>query len=102
MLPLLLLLLMADPEPEPQIRKPVQSTKFLEAVGPHSAILGREDGTFDAWINPIKIVRDFRLSVYFDNSLEPVPLAELAEVVMAAPGRSTIVHSHAAFTIRQT
>ena len=65
-------------------------------------ILGREDGTFEAWINPVKMVRDFRLSVYLDGALEPVPLSDWAETVNVHPGYSTIVHSHAAFTIRQT
>jgi glycogen debranching enzyme len=88
--------------PVPIILKDVQPAKFLEAVGRRSALLGRENGTFEAWINPVKIVRDFRLSVYFDGSLEPAPLADFAERVEIAPGRVTIVHSHAAFTIRQT
>ena len=51
---------------------------------------------------PVKVLQDFRLSVYFDGSLEPVPLSGLAARVSASPGRVTITHSHAAFTIRQT
>jgi hypothetical protein len=97
MLPLLTVLLHGQ-----AIDKPVQPTHFLESVGHRAAILGVEDGTFEAWINPIKLLRDFRLSVYFDGALEPVDLAELAETVSVSPGRATIVHSHAAFTIRQT
>lgn len=100
MLPLLLLLLANDAGPV--IRKGVQPTKYVEAVGRRSAILGREDGTFEAWLNPIKIVREFRLSVYFDGALEPTPLAELAEAIEVHAGSVTIIHSHAAFTIRQT
>ncbi len=84
------------------IRKPAQPTHFLESVGRRGAILGAEDGTFEAWLNPVKILRDFRLSVYFDGALEPVPLSEMAEQVEVSPGRATIIHSHAAFTIRQT
>lgn len=88
--------------PDPVIRKPVQPRHFLESVGRRGAILGTEDGTFEAWLNPIKALRDFRLSVYFDGALEPVDLSDLAEQVAVSPGRVTITHSHAAFTIRQT
>jgi hypothetical protein len=88
--------------PEPSIRKPAQHTKFAEAVGRKAALLGREDGTFEAWINPVKILRNFQLSVYLDDGMAGVPLAEFAESVVAAPGRTTITHAHAAFTIRQT
>lgn len=90
------------PAPEPLIKKGVEPRKFIESVGRRSFILGREDGTFEAWINPVKIVRDFRLSVFFDGALDPAPLADLAERVHAGPGRVTIIHSTAAFTIRQT
>jgi glycogen debranching enzyme len=89
------------PDTEPSVAKDVHGAKFAEAVGRRAALLGREDGTFEAWINPVKVLRDFRLSVYFDGALEPVPLADLAERVIAGPGRTTIIHSHAAFTIRQ-
>jgi glycogen debranching enzyme len=84
------------------LRKPVQPHHFLEAVGRRGAMLGTEDGTFEAWLNPIKLARDFRISVFFDGSVEPVDLADLAETVAVSPGRVTIRHSHAAFTIRQT
>ncbi|MBS1855234.1 MAG: hypothetical protein JST11_07700 [Acidobacteria bacterium] len=88
--------------PAPAIRKAVQSRHFLESVGRRGAMLGTEDGTFEAWLNPIKLARDFRLSVFFDGSLDAVDLSDLAETVAVSPGRVTITHSHAAFTIRQT
>lgn len=56
--------------------KPVQPSHYAEAIGRRAALLGREDGTFEAWVYPVKVLRDFRLSVYFDGSLEPVPLAD--------------------------
>jgi hypothetical protein len=90
------------PPPEPVIRKGVEPRKFIESVGRRSFILGHEDGSFEAWINPVKILRDFRLSVFFDGALEGTPLADFAERVHVAPGRITIIHSTAAFTIRQT
>jgi hypothetical protein len=85
-----------------EIRKAVEPRKFVEAVGWRSALLGREDGTFEAWTMPVQVLRDFRLLVYFDGALEPVPLSDLAERVSVSPGHVTITHAHAAFTIRQT
>ena len=90
------------PTPEPSIRKPAQHTRFAEAVGRRAALLGSEDGAFEAWINPVKILRNFRLAVYLDDSLAGVPLSDLAESVSVSPGRTTITHAHASFTIRQT
>jgi len=88
--------------PQPSICKPAQRGHFLEAVGRRAAILGDEDGTFEAWVNPIKLARDFRLSVFLEGSLDPIDLADLAETVCVSPGRVTVTSSHAAFTVRQT
>ena len=35
--------------------------QFLDAVGPHAGLLGREDGSFEAWMYPLKLFRDFQL-----------------------------------------
>ena len=45
--------------------------QFLDAVGPHSGLLGREDGIFEAWIYPLKLFRDFNLKFRLgDNVLD--------------------------------
>ena len=82
--------------------QPAQPSHYAEAVGRRAALLGHQDGTFEAWIYPVKVLRDFRISVYFDQSLEPLPLAGIAERITSSPGSVTITHSHAGFTIRQT
>ena len=87
---------------QPVIRKPAQPGKFIEAVGRRAALLGYEDGTFEAWTFPIKVLRDFRLSAYIDDALEPAPLASLAETVEVHPGLVIITHAHPAFTLRAT
>lgn len=75
--------------------------KYLESVGRRAALLGRQDGTFEAWVYPIKLVRDFRIWAYIDNALEPAPLDSLAETFESRAGRASITHVHPAFTITQ-
>ena len=36
--------------------------QFLDAVGPHSALLGRENGSVEAWVFPLKLFRNFHLT----------------------------------------
>ena len=43
------------------LSRPGRNWQFLDAVGPHAGLLGREDGTFEAWIYPLKLFRDFQL-----------------------------------------
>jgi glycogen debranching enzyme len=96
------MLLALPPCAAQQITRPAQPSQYLEAAGRRAALLGAEDGSFEAWVYPIKVLRDFRLSVYVDNALEPSPLAPLTSTVEVRAGSSTLTHTQAAFTIRQT
>lgn len=87
---------------QPLIEKPAQPGKYIAANGRRAALLGSEDGQLEAWIFPIKLVRGFRLSVYVDQALDPLPLGELAETAIVRPHAATLVHVHPAFTVRQT
>jgi glycogen debranching enzyme len=90
------------PCPAQLITRPAQPSQYLEAAGRRAALLGAEDGSFEAWVYPIKVLRGFRLSVYVDNAMEPSPLAPLTTTVEVRAGSSTLTHTQAAFTIRQT
>src|SRR5271165_6507780 len=43
------------------LTRAARNWQFLDAVGPHAGLLGREDGSFEAWIYPLKLFRDFQL-----------------------------------------
>ncbi|GIU75195.1 MAG: hypothetical protein KatS3mg004_2282 [Bryobacteraceae bacterium] len=91
----------ASAEP-PFLQKPAQPNRYIAANGRRAALLGFEDGRLEAWVFPIKVLRDFRLWIFVDQALEPVPLADLAETVEVRPGGVTLTHVHPAFTVRQT
>jgi len=42
------------------LSRSARNWQFLDAVGPHAGLLGREDGSFEAWIYPLKLFRDFQ------------------------------------------
>ena len=50
----------------------------MEASGRKAAFLGREDGSFEAWVYPIKVLHDFRLSFGTPDYADPIPGASLA------------------------
>jgi glycogen debranching enzyme len=49
------------------LTRAARNWQFLDAVGPHAGLLGREDGTFEAWIYPLKLFRDFQLNFRVGN-----------------------------------
>ncbi len=76
--------------------------RYMEASGRKAALLGREDGSFEAWVYPLKVVHDVRLSFGVPEYADPIPGASLASSVDIRPEASTVRYSHAAFTVDAT
>lgn len=86
----------------PLWREPAQPQRYLEASGRRSAFLGRADGTFEAWIFPVKVLHDLRLLFQIEGDLDRAPAAPFAARTEVTPAAATLIYSHAAFTVRQT
>ena len=76
--------------------------RYMEASGRKAALLGREDGSFEAWVYPLKVLHDFRLSFGVSEYADPIPGASLASSVDVRPEASSVRYSHAAFTVDAT
>jgi glycogen debranching enzyme len=74
----------------------------MEASGRRAAFFGREDGSFEAWAYPIKILHDFHLSFGIAAYADPIPDASVASTVDVRPEAATVRYSHAAFTVDAT
>ena len=81
------------------LRGPARPERYMEASGRKAALLGREDGSFEAWVYPLKVLHDFRLSFGTPDYAEPIPGASLAASVDVRPEASVVRYAHAAFTV---
>ncbi|HXH06886.1 MAG TPA: glycosyl hydrolase family 65 protein [Vicinamibacterales bacterium] len=77
---------------------PARPARYLEASGRRAALLGREDGSFEAWVYPLKVLHDFTLAFGTPAYAEPIPGAALAAWVEARPESALVRYAHAAFT----
>lgn len=89
--------------PLPRIVSQTAPSHPFSVAGPHGALLGFQDGTFEAWIYPWKLLDHMRIS----GTLEgyggfPLNVNQLASSIDVQPDKTTITYSHASFTIRQT
>jgi len=75
---------------------------YVEASGPRAALLGSEDGDFEAWIYPFKVLHALRLSVNLPESLSAIALSPQARQVTVRPESTTLSFSHMAFTLNLT
>jgi hypothetical protein len=70
-------------------------------AGEHGALFGRQNGVFEGWLWPNKILSNFRIRAELADYAVPIDVNGLAAEIEVTPAETTITYSHAAFTIRQ-
>ena len=83
-----------------QLSRPVRSWEFLSATGPHAAFFGNEAGRMEAWVYPLKLLRDLHLIFHVQD--RSVPADSLARSIVVRPESSTILYAGDDFTVRET
>jgi glycogen debranching enzyme len=74
--------------------------EFLSAVGTRAGLFGDESGRIEAWVYPLKILRNFHLQFEVEGRL--VPAEALARTVTAHPESCTILYTGDTFAVRET
>ena len=83
-----------------ELSRPVRSWEFLAAVGTRAGIFGNEAGNFEAWVYPLKILRDFDLRFHTDGRI--LPAESLARTVTLRPESCSILYAGDTFQVRET
>ena len=78
----------------------MRTWEFLSAVGTRAGLLGNEAGRMEAWVYPLKLLRDFRLQFHTEGRV--LPAETLARTVITRPESSTIVYTGDTFSVRET
>jgi glycogen debranching enzyme len=70
-------------------------------AGEHGALFGRQNGKFEAWLWPNKILSNFSIQAELADYAVPIDVNAQAAEIDVTPAETTITYSHAAFTVRQ-
>jgi glycogen debranching enzyme len=87
---------------QPIIAAGIMPVKPFTVLGPRGALLGQQDGSFEAWIFPWKIFSHMRITAEMKDYAVPIDVNEQASTIDVQPGHTTITFSHANFTVRET
>src|SRR5438046_2497534 len=93
----------ASAEQKPQrleLSRPVRSWEFLPVVGERAGLFGNEAGQLEAWVYPLKILRDFHLRFHVRD--REIPAEALARTLTVHPESSSILYASDTFTVRET
>jgi glycogen debranching enzyme len=74
--------------------------EFLSSVGQRAGLFGNEAGNFEAWVYPLKILRDFHLTFLVDG--RAIPAEAVARTLVVRPESSTILYTGDSFAVRET
>ena len=85
-----------------ELERHTQAGTFFDVVGRKSAVAGYENRSFEAWVYPLKILEDFKLSFHLQGYPLEIQGADTMTKISVRPEATTLTYTHAAFTVRQT
>lgn len=83
-----------------ELSRPIRSWEFMGSFGQRAGVFGKEDGTFEAWVYPMKLLRNFHLT--FHVAGQAIPAATIARTIIVHPESTTIVYAYDQFEVRET
>ncbi len=86
---------------QPAISREVVTDKPFSVVGPRGALLGQQNGIYEAWIFPWKIISGMRITAEMQDYPVTIDVNQHAAWVDVTPDHTTITYSHANFTVKQ-
>ena len=84
------------------IRRHVEAGAPFTVAGPGGVVLGQQEGTFEAWVLPVKVLSHLQIRAEVEGYTVPIDLNAAAGEIEVRPDRTTITYAHIAFTVRQT
>jgi glycogen debranching enzyme len=83
-----------------QLSRPLRAWEFLPITGQRAALLGDERGRMEAWVYPLKLLRNLHVVFHIDG--QAIPAESLARSLQVHPESATIRYSGDNFTIHET
>ncbi len=83
------------------IHQHVEGGKPFTVAGQCGAFVGEQNGSFEAWVFPVKLLSHFTIAAEVAGYPVPIDLNADAAEIEVAPDHTTITYAHIAFTVRE-
>ena len=84
------------------LRQHAEPLKPFTVAGECGAFVGQQDGQFEAWLFPVKVLSHMRIEARVESYDVPIDVNAHAAEIDVEPDHTTITYSHIAFTLRET
>jgi hypothetical protein len=85
----------------PVIRAHAEPLKPFTVAGERGVLVGQQDGSFEAWLLPVKVLSHLTIEADVDGYTVPIDVNQQAAEIEVRPDRTIITYAHIAFTLRQ-
>jgi glycogen debranching enzyme len=83
-----------------ELSRAIRPWEFLPLTGTRAALFGNESGQMEAWVYPLKFLRNFHLQFLTDGL--SIPAESLARTIKVRPESATITYAGDTFTVHET
>jgi glycogen debranching enzyme len=83
------------------LRQHVEAGMPFTVAGARGVMVGEQQGTFEAWVLPVKLFSDFRITAHLEGYDVPIDLNQDAAEIEVYPDRTVITYAHIGFRVRQ-
>jgi glycogen debranching enzyme len=85
----------------PVIRAHAETEKPFTVAGERGVVLGQQNGVFEAWVLPVKLLSHLTIEADIDGYTVPIDVNQQAAEIEVRPDRTIITYIHIGFTVRQ-
>src|ERR1700676_2458058 len=85
----------------PVIRAHTEALKPFTVAGERGVLLGQQDGAFEAWVLPVKVLSHLTIEANVDGYTVPIDVNQQSAEIEVRPDRTVLTYAHIAFTVRQ-
>jgi len=78
-----------------------ESQKPFTVAGERGVLLGQQDGSFEAWVLPVKLLSHLTMQADIQGYSVPIDVNHQAAEIEVRPDRTTITYAHLGFTVHQ-
>jgi glycogen debranching enzyme len=85
----------------PVLRAHTETLKPFTVAGERGVLLGQQDGTFEAWVLPVKLLSHLTIEAEIEGYTVPIDVNQQSAEIEVRPDRTVITYAHLGFTVRQ-
>jgi hypothetical protein len=83
-----------------KLERIAQANQYFDRIGKKAALMGFENGSFEMWIWPWKVFRNFDLQFFRPSSTVPINASEIVRTISVTPEVTVINYSYETFSVK--